>query len=98
MTDITPATDEQKTATDSINWPWVLRARADASYLGDTEGTVKLLRQVADVIDTTLAHQPVTAGWNEAIDFVLKGLEARQFTFVRDVLDYVRSLKSEGRK
>lgn len=46
--------------SNAINWPWVLRSRADAAYLGDTEGTVKLLQQVADYIEAAIAAGEVS--------------------------------------
>ncbi|MET3648084.1 hypothetical protein [Phyllobacterium ifriqiyense] len=64
-------TSKQEPATDRINWPWVLRARADASYLGDTEGTVKLLRQAADYIEQTeaaLSASAIGEGERQVVD------------------------------
>lgn len=38
------------TSQVELDWPYILRSRADASYLKDTEGTVDLLRKAATAI------------------------------------------------
>ncbi|MBZ9600686.1 hypothetical protein [Phyllobacterium chamaecytisi] len=86
LTPIAPAEVED----GRIDWPWVLRSRADAAYLKDTEGTVKLLRTVADYIETSKsagAAAPAEVAvadwrvdpalddrWNAGVDFVMEQL------------------------
>ena len=55
MTDTATCSPEPK--TNALDWPWILRSRANASYLKDTEGTVDLLRKTADYIETALSAQ-----------------------------------------